>query len=107
MAPSPSKGCPFCSPPINQLFFVNDLVAGLWDQPPATAGHALLIPRRHVGSWFDTTPEEQSALAQAIDVVRQEILKKYPAEGFTIGIDDGPERDLRIGPVRVCVCWFV
>jgi diadenosine tetraphosphate (Ap4A) HIT family hydrolase len=45
-------------------------VLGLWDAYPVTPGHALLIPTRHVDTWFDATMEERIALLRGIDVAR-------------------------------------
>src|SRR5262245_7200510 len=57
--------CPFCSPPLDRLFHQGRLVLGLWDQFPVSPGHALIIPRRHVASWFDATEEERVELMAA------------------------------------------
>ena len=84
-----SKACPFCSPSADRLIYVGDYAYGMWDAYPVTQGHALLIPRRHVPSWFDATPEEQQELMQALSGLRARILAQYPAVGFNIGINDG------------------
>ena len=34
----------------------------VWDAYPLSPGHALVIPRRHIGSWFDTTAPERADL---------------------------------------------
>ncbi len=68
---------------------MGEYVYGMWDAHPVTQGHALLIPRRHVSSWFDATPEEQQELMQALFGLRARILEQYPAVGFNIGINDG------------------
>ncbi len=61
----------------------------MWDRFPVAAGHALVIPRRHVTTWFDATPEEHGALVAAIERVRQEILQRHKPDGFNIGINVG------------------
>ena len=45
--------CPFCDPPRDRVFYEDALVLGLWDAYPVSAGHALVVTRRHVASWFD------------------------------------------------------
>ena len=52
-------------------------------------GHALIIPHRHVASWFEATPEEQAELFQVIDSVKNEIETQYDPLGFNIGINVG------------------
>lgn len=82
--------CPFCSPPIDRLLYEGECVYGLWDGYPVAQGHALLIPHRHVSSWFDATPQEQQELMQALSLVRAQVLERYSdVLGFNIGINDG------------------
>jgi diadenosine tetraphosphate (Ap4A) HIT family hydrolase len=40
-------------------------------------GHALLVPKRRVETWFDASPEERDALAKAIAVARARILEHF------------------------------
>jgi superfamily II DNA or RNA helicase/diadenosine tetraphosphate (Ap4A) HIT family hydrolase len=49
----------------------------------------LLITKRHVGSWFDATPEEQQALIAAIPIARAAIEGQHQPEGWNIGINVG------------------
>ena len=58
--------CPFCNPDPERVFLKAELIVGLWDAFPVAAGHALLVTRRHVASWFDATASEQQALSDAI-----------------------------------------
>ena len=82
--------CPFCFPDANLIFHAGDLVLGLWDGYPVSPGHALLIPRRHVSSWFEVTPDERSELVAATDIARQAILSRHQPDGFNIGVNVGP-----------------
>lgn len=60
------------------------LVRALWDKFPVSTGHALVVPRRHVESFFDATGEERSALLGAVERVRAEIDKHYAPDGYKI-----------------------
>lgn len=62
---------------------------GIWDAFPVSPGHALLVPRRHVQSWFEALPEERLALTKAIDVARFAIEANFRADGYNIGINSG------------------
>ena len=57
--------CPFCLPARERIIFENPLVIALWDAFPVNRGHALIVPRRHVPTWFDASAEERVALAVA------------------------------------------
>jgi diadenosine tetraphosphate (Ap4A) HIT family hydrolase len=85
----PVVPCPFCPPPPARIFHTSPLVLCLWDGFPVSPGHALLIPRRHVESWFEATEEEQRALSDAIVVARAEIEKRYRPDGFNVGMNLG------------------
>ena len=81
--------CPFCNPPSDREFFSNDLVVGLWDGFPVSPGHALLVTKRHVTTWFDATSAEQRALLEAVEAARQEVEKDNRPDGYNIGVNIG------------------
>ncbi len=87
-ASSPDS-CPFCRTAARRVFHEGRRILGLWDGFPVSPGHALLIPRRHVATWFDASPEEQAELVAGIEIARQEILKHHQPDGFNIGINVG------------------
>ena len=57
-----TKPCPFCTLPLERIIDSNDLALVSRDAYPVSPGHTLVIPKRHIGSWFEITPEEQSAM---------------------------------------------
>lgn len=81
--------CPFCPPPSERVLIESPLILCLWDAFPTSPGHALLIPRRHIESWFDATAEEQHALASAISFARAEIEKRHRPDGYNVGMNLG------------------
>jgi diadenosine tetraphosphate (Ap4A) HIT family hydrolase len=95
--------CPFCPPPPARVFHEAPLVLGIWDGFPVSPGHALLIPRRHVESWFEATEEEQHALAAAISVARAEIEKRHRTDGYNVGMNLGEAAGQTVAHVHVHV----
>ena len=81
--------CPFCSPAPDRIFYQDSIVIGIWDAFPVSPGHALLIPKPHVRSWFEASLEERLALTRAIDVARFAIEANFRADGYNIGINSG------------------
>lgn len=84
--------CPFCSAGPDRTFNEGPLTLALWDAFPVSPAHALLIPRRHVATWFDASPAEQSELTASIAIARDAILRRlHPQvpDGFNIGINVG------------------
>jgi superfamily II DNA or RNA helicase/diadenosine tetraphosphate (Ap4A) HIT family hydrolase/HKD family nuclease len=81
--------CPFCGQPDDRLFHRGRLVIGLWDQFPLSPGHALIIPRRHVASWFEATDEERSELLAAVGDARNAIERVHQPNGYNLGVNIG------------------
>ena len=81
--------CPFCEPDPARQFLDSPLVLGRWDAFPVSPGHALLVTRRPVATWFDATPAEQSALLAAIGEARAAIEARHRPEGYNAGFNAG------------------
>ena len=82
--------CPFCEElPAERLFYEDELVRGIWDGFPVSPGHALLIPRRHVATWFEAAQEEQLAIVRAMSTARERIEQRFHPDGFNIGVNVG------------------
>lgn len=81
--------CPFCTPDAAQAVCANDLAFAFLDGFPVTPGHTLIVPRRHVSSFFETTKEEQAALFDLVAQMRERLLAERSPDGFNIGINDG------------------
>jgi diadenosine tetraphosphate (Ap4A) HIT family hydrolase len=81
--------CPFCPPPSDRIFHQGDRVVALWDGFPVSPGHALVVPRRHVASWFEASAEERLELLDALDAVRDAILMRHAPDGFNVGMNLG------------------
>lgn len=82
--------CPFCTinPTVEVLAETREAMAVL-DSFPVNPGHTLIIPRRHVASYFDLTSDEQQALWQLVNTTRILLENHYHPDGFTIGINVG------------------
>ena len=80
--------CPFCNIPDERIILGNESVIAFLDLYPVNPGHTLVIPRRHVASFFDLTSKEQELAMALIGYIRQ-MYKLQGAVGFTIGLNDG------------------
>ncbi len=63
--------CPFCTPDDPKIILANEHALALPDAFPVTPGHSLIAPRRHIASFFEATPEEQSAMLDMLAEMRQ------------------------------------
>ena len=86
---SGSGGCPFCNLPLERIERQNELALALIDGYPVSAGHTLVIPRRHVASAEDLTEAEVTSIWRLLQEMRHVIRQRHAPDGFNIGVNDG------------------
>ena len=83
------KSCPFCALPPERIIASNELALVIRDGYPVSKGHTLIIPKRHVGSFFDTSTDERAALFALLDQAKLILDQEYNPDSYNIGINDG------------------
>lgn len=82
--------CPFCEIDEQRVVTGNELAVAVCDRFPVNPGHTLVIPRRHVASWFEATPVEQAAIMALAEEIRAELEQQpEPPHGYNLGINIG------------------
>ena len=81
--------CPFCTPPRERVVFEAGLGLVLRDLYPVSPGHTLVVPKRHVGSWFDASAEEQATLLRLLRLAKVDLDHTFGPAGYNVGINDG------------------
>jgi diadenosine tetraphosphate (Ap4A) HIT family hydrolase len=82
--------CPFCNFRQARVLHGNELAVALRDEFPVSKGHSLIIPRRHVQSWFAATEAERAAMLELVDRIRERLDDgEDRPDGYNIGINDG------------------
>lgn len=84
------SACPFCQIPPERVVLANDLAFVIRDGYPISPGHTLVIPRRHVGSFFEISEAERTAMLQLLDAAKAGLDTAHAPAGYNIGINDGP-----------------
>lgn len=82
--------CPFCSPPPARVLIEGVATRALWDGYPLNPGHVLIVPHRHVASWFDATATEREEMLRLADEARRSLVETHAPDAFNLGINDGP-----------------
>jgi len=54
-----------------------------------TKGHTLIIPRRHVASFFECTAEERQAMLELLGAAKAVLDKAHAPDGYNIGLNNG------------------
>jgi len=114
-----NQSCPFCTLPRERIVHENTYAIAIRDAYPVSPGHTLIIPKRHIASFFETTTEEKTDLLALLELVASSRLSSSPqfsssprtlstnvereqiiplpiegegrvrVDGFNIGINDG------------------
>lgn len=82
--------CPFCDVPPDRILLGNAHAIALRDAFPISPGHTLIVPLRHVGSFFDATADQRAALLALLDEAKRGLDAEFAPASYNIGINDGP-----------------
>lgn len=83
------KECVFCSMSETEIICENDLAKAFYDGFPVNKGHVLVVPKRHIATYFEASPEEAAAINDLIMKLKGLLDKKYQPDGYNIGINVG------------------
>ena len=81
--------CPFCSLPHERIVQENEHALWIYDGFPVSPGHSLIIPKRHVGSFFEVSTEERMSMLALLDLAKAAVDDQYHPDAYNIGINDG------------------
>ena len=83
-------GCPFCEIPKKRILEEDELCYVIHDGFPVTDLHTLVIPKRHVETYFDLYQLELNSCNRMIQKFKDQIEKEDKSvKGFNIGINNG------------------
>ncbi|WP_420885511.1 HIT family protein [Candidatus Syntrophocurvum alkaliphilum] len=91
--------CIFCE--IKEKVLENDLAFAIYDKYPVNPGHMLIIPKRHVADYFDTTIQERQAIDKLVMDCKNLLDEKYKPDAYNIGINCGEDAGQTIFHVHV------
>lgn len=91
---NPPGPCPFCEiareSSHKRIIAENEYAFLIRDGYPVSDGHSLVIPKRHISTFFETTEAEKLALLQLLDQAKAVVDTEYQPDAYNIGINDGP-----------------
>lgn len=82
--------CPFCAISSERILVSNHDGYVIRDGFPVSPGHTLIIPRRHVASFFELSKPERDALFDLVDEAKAVLDREFAPAGYNIGANDGP-----------------
>ena len=85
----PNNPCLFCKDP-RGVSLMHELAYSARDTYAVSPGHTLVIPKRHVASFFDLTPDEIAACMELINAEKKRLDGELHPDGYNIGVNVGP-----------------
>ena len=96
----PNNPCLFCKD-AKGVSLDHELAYSARDTYAVSPGHTLVIPRRHVASFFDLTPEEVQACMDLISEEKKLLDAEFQPDGYNIGVNIGPAAGQSIFHVHI------
>src|SRR5947199_9315502 len=79
--------CELCR--LQQVLFEADEAYVRFDNHSLSRGHVLVVPRRHVASFFDMTAAEKMRVIELLDRAKAHIEAEFRPDGYNIGVNVG------------------
>ena len=79
--------CELCT--LSDVLAQNELAYVRFDNNSLSRGHVLVVPKRHVASFFDMTAAEHSAVTALLREAQQRIQRDHSPDGYNVGVNVG------------------
>ena len=81
--------CPFCNLEHDRIIDETSSWFVVRDGFPVSAGHTLIIPKRHVSTFFELDKQEFDELYDLINKEKHALDNEYQPAGYNIGVNNG------------------
>jgi len=82
-----SSPCELCT--VTDVVLQNALAYVRYDNHALSRGHVLVVPKRHVASFFDMSTDEQIAVLQLLGEAQRHLQLTFSPDGYNIGVNVG------------------
>lgn len=84
--------CPFCDPDIRKsLFFEEGDCCAIYNIAPVLPGHSLVIPKKHITSLLEFSPEEMAHFFSVARKTLRILMTAFSTDAFDWSIQEKPE----------------
>jgi diadenosine tetraphosphate (Ap4A) HIT family hydrolase len=84
-----ASDCPFCNLPVSRIVHASDMAVAIRNAFPIPPDHILVLPGKHVGSFFELERNERDAALDLLDFAHGALERELGPAGYNIGINDG------------------
>lgn len=85
--PSDSSVCELCA--LEGVILENAVAYVRYDNHSLSRGHVLVVPKRHVASFFDMPNHEQAAVLELLAEAQRQVQRTFSPDGYNVGINVG------------------
>ena len=83
--------CPFCEIEESRVILESDIGLVIRDAFPISPGHTLVIPKKHIPSFFKLERADRDGLLDLLEKAKLNLDREYNPQSYNVGINDGPE----------------
>ena len=80
--------CPFCTADLEEAWIIHPGAIAIPHSNPLTNCHMLVIPTRHVPTFYDLDVQEQRAVWNMVAEIQNRLAASLQLEGFHVGFAD-------------------
>src|SRR5580765_1451241 len=80
---------PFLAVPASEWLAANDSAFAIADRFPASPGHALVVPRRVITTWWEANDAERADILALVDEVKRQLDTELQPDGYNVGFNVG------------------
>ena len=99
----PDGDSPFLAVPASDWLASNRSAFAIADRFPVSPGHALVVPRRQIASWWEASEQERADLLALVDEVKRQVDAELRPDGYNVGFNDGAAAGQTVGHLHVHV----
>ncbi len=99
----PDGNSPFLVVPPSEWLAANDSAFAIADRFPVSPGHALVIPRRVVATWWEATAAERADILALVDEVKDRLDAELRPDGYNVGFNSGAAAGQTVGHLHIHV----
>jgi len=81
--------CIFCNLRDERIIYECNHTIAFIDTYPASPGHTLVVPKRHIPTYFDASEDEILAIGKAVQICKEFLDNEFNPDAYNIGINNG------------------
>ena len=94
---------PFLAVPASEWLAANRSAFVIADHFPVNRGHALVVPRRVISTWWEASDAERADMMALIDEVKRRLDAELQPDGYNVGFNAGAAAGQTVAHLHVHV----